>query len=59
MSAEPQPESFAGYEARDIEQSLGSQDRIDARFEARTQGLNDWQKAALREQWGTTVDPPG
>lgn len=50
MSAEPQPESFAGYEARDIEQSLGSQDRIDAWFEARTRGLNDWQKAALREQ---------
>ena len=41
------------YEARDIEQSLGSQDKIDAWFEAKTQGLNDWQKAALREQWGT------
>ena len=41
------------YEARDIEQSLGSQDRIDDWFEAKTRGLNDWQKAALREQWGT------
>ena len=41
------------YEARDIEQSLGSQDKIDAWFEAKTTGLNDWQKAALREQWGT------
>ena len=41
------------YEARDIEQSLGSQDKIDAWFEAKTQGLNSWQKAALREQWGT------
>lgn len=41
------------YEARDIEQSLGSQDKIDAWFEAKTKGLNDWQKAALREQWGT------
>src|SRR5205823_9479996 len=40
-------------EARDIEQTLGSQDRIDAWFEAKTRGLNDWQKAALREQWGT------
>ena len=41
------------YEARDIEQSLGSQDKIDAWFEAKTKALNDWQKAALREQWGT------
>ena len=41
------------YEARDIEQNLGSQDKIDAWFEAKTKGLNDWQKAALREQWGT------
>ncbi|MBA4382722.1 MAG: restriction endonuclease subunit R [Sideroxydans sp.] len=41
------------YEARDIDQSLGSQDKIDAWFEAKTKGLNDWQKAALREQWGT------
>jgi type I restriction enzyme R subunit len=41
------------YEARDIEQELGSQDRIDAWFDAKTRGLNDWQKAALREQWGT------
>lgn len=41
------------YEARDIEQALGSQDKIDAWFEAKTKGLNDWQKAALREQWGT------
>jgi len=41
------------YEARDIEQSLGSQDKIDAWFEAKTKGLNEWQRAALREQWGT------
>src|ERR1700674_837747 len=41
------------YEARDIEQNLGSQDKIDAWFEAKTKGLNEWQKAALREQWGT------
>jgi type I restriction enzyme R subunit len=41
------------YEARDIPQELGSQDRIDQWFEAKTRGLNDWQKAALREQWGT------
>ncbi len=41
------------YEARDIEQHLGSQDKVDAWFEAKTKGLNHWQKAALREQWGT------
>jgi len=41
------------YEARDIDQHLGSQDKIDAWFEAKTKALNDWQKAALREQWGT------
>jgi type I restriction enzyme R subunit len=41
------------YEARDIPQELGSQDKIDQWFEAKTRGLNDWQKAALREQWGT------
>ncbi|MEC9357487.1 MAG: HsdR family type I site-specific deoxyribonuclease [Pseudomonadota bacterium] len=41
------------YEARDIDQHLGSQDRIDAWFEAKTRGLNDWQKAELRAKWGT------
>ncbi|MGH8121968.1 MAG: type I restriction endonuclease subunit R, partial [Rudaea sp.] len=41
------------YEARDIDQHLGSEDKIDQWFEAKTKGLNDWQKAALREQWGT------
>ena len=41
------------YEARDVEQALGSQDKIDAWFDAKTKGLNGWQKAALREQWGT------
>ncbi|MEW6156371.1 MAG: HsdR family type I site-specific deoxyribonuclease [Verrucomicrobiota bacterium] len=41
------------YEARDIPQELGSPEKVDAWFEAKTKGLNDWQKAALREQWGT------
>lgn len=41
------------YEARDIDQHLGSEEKIDAWFDAKTKGLNDWQKAALREQWGT------
>ncbi|MDT7043477.1 HsdR family type I site-specific deoxyribonuclease [Candidatus Nitronereus thalassa] len=41
------------YEARDIDQRLGSVDKIDAWFEAKTKGLNDWQKAELKTQWGT------
>ena len=41
------------YEARDVDQILGSEDRIDKWFEAKTKGLNDWQKAALKKQWGT------
>ena len=41
------------YEARDIDQTLGSDDKIDAWFNAKTRGLNDWRKAALREKWGT------
>jgi type I restriction enzyme, R subunit len=41
------------YEARDIDQRLGSVDKIDAWFEAKTRGLNDWQKAELKHQWGT------
>ena len=41
------------YEARDIAQQLGSPDKIDEWFDAKTKGLNVWQKAALREQWGT------
>lgn len=41
------------YEARDIDQKLGSQDRIDAYFEAKTRGLNAWQKNELKKHWGT------
>jgi type I restriction enzyme R subunit len=41
------------YEARDIDQRLGSVKKIDAWFDSHTKDLNDWQKAALREQWGT------
>jgi len=41
------------YEPRDIAQRLGSKERIDEWFEHSTQGLNAWQRAALREQWGT------
>jgi type I restriction enzyme R subunit len=41
------------YEARDIDQRLGSEDKIDAWFEAKTRGLNDWQKDELKKHWGT------
>jgi type I restriction enzyme R subunit len=41
------------YEARDIDQALGSQDKIDTWFEAKTKGLNDWRKNELKKQWGT------
>jgi type I restriction enzyme R subunit len=41
------------YEARDIDQQLGSQAKIDAWFDAKTKGLNDWQKDELKKQWGT------
>jgi type I restriction enzyme R subunit len=41
------------YEARDIDQHLGSQAKIDAWFEAKTKGLNDWQRDELKTQWGT------
>ncbi|MFO0698949.1 MAG: HsdR family type I site-specific deoxyribonuclease [Nitrospira sp.] len=41
------------YEARDIDQRLGSQEKIDAWFEAKTKGLNDWQKDELKKKWGT------
>ena len=40
------------YEARDIDQRLGSVDKIDAWFEAKTKGLNDWQKAELEAAVG-------
>jgi type I restriction enzyme, R subunit len=41
------------YEARDIDQSLTSQDKIDQWFEANTRGLNDLAKAELKKRWGT------
>lgn len=41
------------YEARDIDQKLGNNEQIDQWFEAKTRGLNDWQKDELKKQWGT------
>lgn len=36
------------YEARDIDQNITSQDKIDKWFEVKTQGLNDLAKAQLK-----------
>jgi len=41
------------YEARDIDQRLTSQKKIDEWFEAKTKGLNDFQKSELKRKWGT------
>lgn len=41
------------YEARDIDQKLGSQARIDEWFAAKTKGLNAWQRDELMKKWGT------
>ena len=41
------------YEARNIEQRISSQDKIDSWFESKTKGLNDFQKSILKKKWGT------
>ena len=41
------------YEARDIDQNITSQTRIDQWFDAKTQGLTDVAKAQLKQRWGT------
>ena len=41
------------YEARDIDQNITSQEKIDQWFEIKTQGLTDVAKAQLKERWGT------
>jgi type I restriction enzyme R subunit len=41
------------YEARDIDQTLTSRDKIDVWFDAKTKGLNDMAKAQLKQKWGT------
>jgi len=40
------------YEARDIDQKIFSPDRIDAWFDSKTKGLNDFQKSELKKKWG-------
>jgi len=41
------------YEARDIDQQITSQERVDQWFEAKTRGLTDYAKAQLKRKWGT------
>jgi type I restriction enzyme R subunit len=41
------------YEARDIDQSLTSTQKIDQWFEAKTKGLTPLAKAQLKARWGT------
>ncbi len=41
------------YEARDIDQKLSSPDKVDKWFDTKTKGLNDFQKSALKQKWGT------
>lgn len=41
------------YEARDIEQNITSQEKIDQWFELKTRGLTDVAKAQLKQRWGT------
>lgn len=41
------------YEARDIEQNVNSQDKIDLYFEKKTAALNDAAKAKLKSKWAS------
>ena len=41
------------YEARDIDQNLTSETRIDQWFDLKTRGLTDVAKAQLKQRWGT------
>ncbi|MDZ7753659.1 MAG: HsdR family type I site-specific deoxyribonuclease [Gammaproteobacteria bacterium] len=41
------------YEARDIDQHITSQEKIDQWFELKTRGLNDYARAQLKKRWGT------
>ena len=41
------------YEARDIEQDITSQDKIDQWFDVKTKGLTDYAKTELKKRWGT------
>ena len=41
------------YEARDIDQNITSQAKIDQWFDIKTRGLTDVAKAQLKQRWGT------
>ena len=41
------------YEARDIDQRITSQAKIDQWFESKTQGLTNVARAQLKQRWGT------
>jgi type I restriction enzyme R subunit len=41
------------YEARDVRQWIGAQDKVDLWFDAKTKGLTEYQKAVLRAHWAT------
>jgi type I restriction enzyme, R subunit len=41
------------YEARDIDQHLTSPRKVDEWFEAKTRGMTDLSRAALKKRWGT------
>jgi type I restriction enzyme, R subunit len=41
------------YEARDVDQNITSQAKVDQWFEAKTKGLSDLAKAQLKQRWGT------
>ncbi len=41
------------YEARDIDQNITSQKKIDQWFDAKTSGLTDLARAQLKQKWGT------
>ena len=41
------------YEARDIDQNIASETKIDQWFDLKTQGLSDLARAQLRQRWGT------
>ncbi len=41
------------YEARDIDQRLSSEEKVDKWFECKSEGLNDYQKNLLKKKWGT------
>lgn len=41
------------YEARDIDQYVTSQARVDTWFDAKTRGLSDMARVQLKQKWGT------